>query len=117
MVSENLKDCFSVLKFAAKIKDPKKRALIISVFDKCLLSATQELSYNLLYGDHHVTPKQIKRLKKYKWGLRGLAAPVRQVSLKKKKQLLSQRGGGILSILIPTLASIVTSLIGNGAHG
>lgn len=116
MASENLKHCFGVLKFAASIKDSKKRANFVSTFDKCIISAIQELAYNLLYGKHNVSPSEVKRLKKYKCLLRELAAPVKEVSLKKKKQLISQRGGGILSILIPTLASIVTTLLSNGAH-
>ena len=110
-MSDNLAKCFPILEFAAKIRDPKKRAIVVSQFDKCAISALHEICINVTSGRVKLEQKQLKRLKKYKWAIRGLASPYKSVSLRGKKQLIAQKGGSLLSVLIPIVASIITSFL------
>ena len=57
----------------------------------------------------NISAKQRKRLKPYKKELRTIASP--KVSAIRKRKILSQRGAGFLSALLPLAASVVAPLV------
>lgn len=59
--------------------------------------------------NRQISAKQKKRLKPYTHHLRRIANP--KVSISSKRKILSQRGGGLLSALLPLAVSVVGPLV------
>jgi len=72
------------------------------------ISCLSEIAYNLLASNIPVSDKTRKKLAKHKHTLRALANP--RTSIKKRKQLLIQKGG-FLPFLIPAAASLIGALL------
>ena len=88
---------------------PKLRKLLIDNVSANVITAICECSLNLLKGVIPVTPRQKRRLARYKTHLRDLAN--KKVSRKRKKLYLNQKGGNLLSALLPPVLSVLGSLL------
>jgi hypothetical protein len=85
---------------------PKLRKFMIPAE---VISAICECSLNLLKGIVPLTPRQKRRLVRYKAHLRDLAN--KKVSRKRKRQRLNQKGGNLLSDLLPPVLGVLGSLL------
>lgn len=82
---------------------PKERKAVLKVLDARKIRSICECAFNLLRGNINLTDKcKLRQLSKHKVTLRQLAK--RGDSWKKKRQVLVQKGGGIL---LPILLSTV----------
>ena len=91
-----------------KYAKPKLRKDIISNSDKELINSISECALNVLRGNVNLTDSQKKRLRKYKWRLRTVVN--KRVPLARKKRLINQRGGFLISLLsavLPTIAGFI----------
>ena len=88
---------------------PKLRKLLIDNVPANVITAICECSLNLLKGIVPVTPRQKRRLARYKVHLCDLAS--KKVSRKRKKLYLNQKGGNLLSALLPPVLSVLGSLL------
>ena len=103
-----MKDNLPYLQVLAKCK-PKLRKLLIEHGPVSLVTSISECALNLLKGVIPLTPRQKRRLARYKAHLRGLAN--KKVSRKKKKQFLNQKGGNLLTALLPPVLTVLGSLL------
>jgi hypothetical protein len=88
---------------------PKLRKFMINNVPTEVISAICECSLNLLKGIVPLTPRQKRRLVRYKAHLRDLAN--KKVSRKRKRQRLNQKGGNLLSDLLPPILGVLGSLL------
>ena len=86
---------------------PKLKKAIIKHAPTDLVTAISEIVLNFIKGVIKLTAAQKKRLSRYKKELLALAK--KKVSLGKKRKILVQKGGGIVSILVPLALSILSS--------
>ena len=88
---------------------PKLRKLLIEHSPANVIISICECSLNLLKGVIPLTPRQKRRLTRYKTHLRALAS--KKVSRKRKKQYLNQKGGNLLTALLPPALNVLGSLL------
>lgn len=81
----------------------KQRKDMIAHANKGQMEAISEIAFNLLKGNMMIPTQTFKRLKPHKSKL--LYLTHKKPSLKKKKQVLNQKGG-----FLPALASLITPL-------
>ena len=86
---------------------PKLKKAIIKHAPADLVTAISEIVLNLIKGVIKLTADQKKRLSRYKKELLALAK--KKVSLGKKRKILVQKGGGVVSILVPLALSLLSS--------
>ena len=93
--------------FLHVLKDasPKMRTSIIKAADAPLINTLSECSLNVLNGNQRISPQCKKLLTGYKNQLRNLATASPRVSIKRKKQILLQKGGFIIPTLIGSVLS------------
>ena len=100
-MSGPVKRQFDTLKVLSKA--PKKlRVAVINNATLDLILALTEVIHNVLVGTVKLTPAQIKRLHKYHRTL--IEITKKSTPLKKKKALITQHGGFLLTLLPPALA-------------
>ncbi len=99
-MSEYVKRTLPLLQVLTKSK-PQIRDAIIQHGPTDLIKAISEIVLNVLKGVIKITPRQKKRLVRYKDKLRALTS--NKVSQKVKRKFLSQKGGGggALAVLLP----------------
>ena len=107
-MSKRMKGSLPYLQVIVKSK-PKLRKLLIDNVSANVITAICECSLNLLKGIIPVTPRQKRRLARYKTHLRDLAN--KKVSRKRNKLYLNQKGGNLLSALLPPVLSVLGSLL------
>ena len=96
-----MKRSLPLLQVLAQSK-PQIRDAIVQHGPTELIKAISETVLNVLKGVIKITPKQRKRLARYKGKLRDLTS--NRVSQKVKRKFLSQKGGGgglLASVLVP----------------
>jgi len=100
------------LPFLRKLRCCKagQRKKLISKATPDQVKTIADCAHNILIKNIPLSNSQFNQLKRHKHVVRQIGT--KGVSLKKKKKLMSQRGGAILSILAPILASVASSLIG-----
>ena len=100
------------LRFAGKCRSGKQRKEVFKTASRDQILALCECSHNALYGRLPLSPAEKEKLKKHKALVRHLADS--NISWRKKKDTLSQKGGGafIPALLGPVLAALVT-ILGN----
>ena len=108
-MSKRMKGSLPYLQVMGKC-GPKLRKFMINNVPAEVITAICECSLNLLKGVIPVTPRQKRRLARYKTHLRDLAS--KKVSRKRKKQRLNKKGGNLLSALLPPVLSVLGSLSG-----
>ena len=107
-MSKRVKDNLAYLQVLAKCK-PKIRKIIVEHGPADVLMSICECSYNLLKGTIPPTQSQKRSLSRYKNHLRTSAD--NKVSRIMKKRLLNQKGGNLLTALLPPLLSLLGSLL------
>lgn len=88
---------------------PKLRKLILQNCDNSLICALVEIIHNLLNGSIELTPKQKKKLQKYKKHFRYLSNKCihkNHINKKKARKTIVQSGGA-LPFLIPLLLPLI----------
>lgn len=105
---KNIKRHAHVLCVLAKAK-PKLVQQLIAGAEPGLLKAIAECSHNVLKGHVSLTPRQKRRLSRYKTALRTVAA--RRTTNTTRKALFQK--GGLLSALLSTVAPLIVSAIGS----
>ena len=110
-MSKNLVNCLGKLKTISKIKNSTKRKKALNLnYDECLYKALNEIAVNTVKRRVPLSIKQVNKLKKHKLNIKKLSC--RTKNKKKQKQLVVQ-SGGFLPVLIPAIASILTSILSN----
>ena len=107
-MSKRMRGSLPYLQVIVKSK-PKLRKLLIDNVPENVITAICECSLNLLKGVIPVTQRQKRRLARYKTHLRALASE--KVSRKRKKLYLNQKGGNLLTALLPPVLSVLGSLL------
>ena len=111
-MSENLKKCMNKLVFIASIKnDLLRKKILMSLSDECLYDALQEIANNYKNKTIKLNPKTRSKLKGTKE--KNILAFLKKKLNKKDKYKLIKQSGGWLPVIIPAVASILSSLIGN----
>lgn len=82
---------------------------IINGSNQKLILCLCECVLNCLNGNIDLNETEKHQLKKYKKVLRELIK--KKISLKKRKQLLLQKGSGFLPIILPTVLSLLTDFL------
>ena len=95
-----MKESLPYLQVLAKSK-PKLRKILINNVPESVIVAICECCLNLLKGVILLTSRQKH--------LRALAN--KKVSRKRKKQYLNQKGGNLLSALLPPVLGVLSSLL------
>ena len=113
-MSKHMKDNLPYLQVLVKSKPKLHKLLehgpvIIEHGPVSLITSICECALNLLKGVIPLTPRQKHRLAWYKTHLRGLAS--KKVSRKRKKQFLNQKGGNLLTALLPPVLTVLVSLL------
>lgn len=108
-MSQNLKKCMNKLVLISKIKNPEvRKKVLLELYDECLYKALHEVAINTTSKKIPLSKKDKIQLRKHKVKIQNLACYTK--NKRKQKQLVSQ-SGGFLQFLIPTVASLITSLI------
>ena len=109
-MSKNMKECMTILKVIASLKNKKQREKILKEFngDECLYKALREIAVNTVNRNIKLSSKQKRNLIKYKSVIKSLTKPYKSKS--KRKKLIIQ-SGGFLPYLIPAAISLLTTLI------
>ena len=84
------------------------RAVIIDNATRDLILALTEIIHNVLIGTVKLTPREIKRLQKFHRTL--IYVSEKKTPFKKKKRLIRQHGGFLMTLLPPALAVIASIL-------
>ena len=105
-MSAVVKRALPLLKVLADAK-PKLKKAIIKHAPTDLVTAISEIVLNLIKGVIKLTADQKRRLSRYMKDLFALAK--KKVSQAKKRKILVQKGGGIVSVLVPLALSVLAS--------
>ena len=105
---DNVLKCAQELENLSKVKDITKRNNLIKKSEDCVIDAISEIALNCLNGNIPLHDCDFKSLSKYQAILRKIS---KLDSVKKRKYLISQKGG-FLSLLIPPALSLITSVVG-----
>ncbi len=107
-MSAHVKKHLSSLKLLRRVK-PGLRRKLLSTANNELIACICECCHNILKGNIKLSSKQRKLLCRHRNPIRALAS--RKLSLKKKRQLLVQKGGFLPAVLGPIIAAI-SGLVG-----
>lgn len=95
--------------------NPKLRQAILAAIDNDTVRCLSECCYNIVNGNITLTPQQKRKLTRHKTAIRELAN--KKVALKRKRQLLVQRGGFPIAAVLTPLLSVAASLLADGITG
>jgi|APCry1669192269_1035402.scaffolds.fasta_scaffold62561_1 hypothetical protein len=108
-MSTSSKDNLRLLKIL-ELCSPKLRQVLLQKADKKTVKCLVECVHNILHNSNIKLEKNIrKKLQKFKDPLRKIID--RKLSLKKRKQIICQRGGGIIPLILPPLLSLLASIV------
>lgn len=105
-----IKKHWELIKLLLKLK-PCKRKSLIEGFKKEHVNCISEIFKNFLRKNINTSAGILKKLKKYRSLISAVARKSTPVYLK-KRVLSSQRGAGLLNILLPVAISVISSLLG-----
>ena len=88
---------------------PHQVKVFLKVADDDLIKSVCECVYNVLKSTVPITPRQKRRLLKFKQPLLSLVD--RDLPLTKKRKILIQKGGSFLSFLLPTVLGVLEHFI------
>lgn len=88
---------------------PEQRRLVISKGDKSLIKCIAECALNVLKGNVSINKSHKKKLRNYAAHLRKLTSKKR--TLQGRKKIIVQKGGGLLTALLPVLATVLAQYI------
>jgi hypothetical protein len=92
-----------------KLASPAGRKKILTKSGSKEIATISEICKNLLNSKFPLTPKEKRRLCRFKKFIRRLAS--RKINYKKKKLALIQRGGFLLPLILSTVAPIIANLL------
>ena len=107
-MSKRMREHICYLQVLAHCK-PKLRKLILLHGSPNLVTCVCECALNVLKGTVPLTNSQKRKLSRYKTHLRQLAN--KKVSRIRKKSILNQKGGSILSALLPPILETLSNLL------
>ena len=107
-MSRIVKKNIETVRLLSKLRLKKDRKKLLDTHNSDLVRALCEIIQNVLNGNVKLSPSEIKRLKKYHRDILKIAH--KTTSLKKKKQLIIQKGG-FLATLIPPAIALLTALL------
>lgn len=110
-MSTNLQNCIEKLKIVSKIKDQTLRKKVLAeIADPCLYKALKEIAVNTVAKKVPLSKTTKNRLEKFEKQILDLTKNTN--SSKQRKKLIVQ-AGGFLPILIPSILSVLTTLLKN----
>jgi hypothetical protein len=89
---------------------PKQRKILLSYCSKDQIRALEEIALNIVKNNTPLSNTQLEVCKKWRKPLKMLA--LKRYPIKAKKEILQQ--GGFIGAILPVLATVLGSLIGNG---
>jgi len=110
-ISNSLKKSFPLLKITAGM-NKENRAKILKDLggDKTVYNALYEIAHNTIKGNYKMPNAQSRKLKPFKPLLQQFCIGKNKSCAKKRRKLIEQ-SGGLLPILIPALATVLSSII------
>ena len=108
IMSNRIEKNLEYLKILSKCNN-KMRKSIIDNADKELISTICECILNCMNGNINLNEETKLKLKRHKNSLRNLLIK-KKISVKKKKNILKQKGGAFLPVLLSTVISGLASL-------
>lgn len=106
---KNLEKNLACLNFMSTCKPPIRK-LILKNAKKDLIYAICECILNTINGNVELDPQTKIKITKHKKALRKLID--RRDSVKNKKKILLQKGGGFLPLLLPTILEVASNIFG-----
>ena len=107
-MSKRIRNNLPYLQVLAKSK-PKIRKVIIEHGPSDVILCICECTVNVLKGTVPISVNQKRQLSRYKKHLRALAN--KKISRAKKKKILNQKGGNLLTALLPPVLTVLGSLL------
>ena len=106
-----------ILKALFYLNKSQRKAILKSA-DRAIITAICECALNIISGNVKISDDKKKYLSKHKNLLRKLAHHKKERSWKQRKQILVQRGSGLLPLMLePVMSFLLTKLLDkNGAH-
>lgn len=108
-MSVRLRRNFALLKTLTR-SSPKIRKVILQQCSPNFIQSVCEICMNLLKGNIPVTECQHKKLKRYREKIRQMAS--RREGVRKKRKLITQKGGFLLPLLTTVLPIVADLAIG-----
>ena len=97
------------VKALRRIQSPKQRQTLFKNMPKFVVDDIAEIIYNIIIGSAHISPKYKQRLGKVRHQLyKIIKSPT---TTDRRTALYKQSGGGIFTILLPALATVISSII------
>lgn len=110
--SKNLRNCLRKLSTICEIKNPKLRQKVLqNLYDDCLYNALYEITANVTSKNIPLSKRTKENLYKRKKDLNIIRELSHYTRNKRRRKRLVTQSGGFLPLLLPTVASILTSLI------
>jgi len=107
-MSENLKKCFGKLLVLSRIKSKHERCRVLAeIVDDCLHKALKEIAVNTVNGNIKLTPRERRKLYKYK----KLILTMAKNKAKKRHRKIVVQSGGFLPMLVPAVAALLGSIL------
>jgi len=97
-----IKRHFNLLTFLCTATKKQKKVLI-GALDKEGICCFSEICTNVKNGNVKLSKKEFVRVRKLRDIIRGVADP--KVNINRKRTILSQKGGGLITILLPIVLS------------
>jgi len=109
MTLEGVLKCLPTLKKLAKTKSlAERRRILRTCRGGCIYYAISEISKNVLCGRIPITEKERRILNRYKEQLREIKK--KTITLKKRKQIINQKGGLLPGLLVPAVGFLAQFL-------
>ncbi|XP_055347694.1 baculoviral IAP repeat-containing protein 3-like [Paramacrobiotus metropolitanus] len=89
---------------------PKQRKVLMGYLSKSQLKAMEEVAVNIVKNTVELSPAHLDKCKRHRKALKLIA--LRRYPLKEKRKILQR--GGFIGAILPVIAGVLTSLIGNG---
>lgn len=112
VAAERLRRNYKFLKLLKKAQRTKRKNLLEAA-DKDQILCLCDCANNILKGNIHLKPKEKKQLTRHKTVLRTLASGKGSKNIKKKRNLLIQKGGFLPALLAPILSGLAGGLVKN----
>lgn len=107
-MSENLKACLPLLEAYPKLQ-PAKRKQLVTLFERCIFKAVQEMAGNLMVGNVPMSDSDKKVLRRYKKPLTALSN--KKLSHTRTRRIINQSGRGFLPALIPLVIAAISAAV------
>jgi hypothetical protein len=106
-MSLNLKACLPLLEAYPKLQ-PAKRKQLVTLFERCIFRAIQEMAGNLIAGNIPMSDSDKKVLRRYKKAL--VALSKKKLSHAYTRRIINQTGRGFLPALIPLVIAAISAV-------